>query len=111
MSQFSESRRSARLQAGDDQPALGPSSVDQLLRAQAGSGPEIRQMSLGCARPDAYAGRCNWHRAAGGDEGSEHVDLAGRPRQRRFAAKVPTPHASRLLAAAIHSSRPSMGMS
>ena len=43
-------------------------------------------------------------------EGSEDVDLAGGSSPRWHAAEVPVPHASRL-AAASHSSRPSMGMS
>jgi hypothetical protein len=59
--------------------------------------------------PNADAGRRIWHGSTRGNERGEYIDLARRQRYRRFAAE-PVPHASRL-AAASHSSRPSIGMS
>ena len=47
--------------------------------------------------------------SASSDVGGEHVHLALGRLERELAAKVPVPHASRL-AAASHSSRPSIGM-
>ena len=48
--------------------------------------------------------------SASSDVGGEHVRLALGRLERELAAKVPVPHASRL-AAANHSSRPSIGIS
>ena len=48
-------------------------------------------------------------RPAGGDVGGKHVHLAPRRLRRKHPALVPVPHASRL-AAASHSSRPSIEM-
>ena len=49
-------------------------------------------------------------RPASGNVGGEDVLLARRRWPRERAAQVPVPHAKCLAAAAIHSSRPSMGM-
>ena len=63
-------------------------------------------MSFRGARPDADASRRIGHRSTTGDKGGEDIDLT----RRRGAAKASVPHASRLPAAAIHSSRPSIGI-
>jgi len=67
-------------------------------------------MSFRGARPDADASRRIGHRSTTGDKGGEDIDLTRGPSRRRGAAKASVPHASRLPAAAIHSSRPSIGI-
>jgi hypothetical protein len=67
-------------------------------------------MSFRGARPDADTSRRIGHGSTGGDKGGEDIDLTGGPSRRWGAAQVPVPHANRLPAAAIYSSRPSIGI-
>jgi hypothetical protein len=94
----------------DDQPPFGPAAVDQLLSSEARAGPQVGEVALRGTRPDAHELGRGPDGPAGGDEGSEDVHLApsGWPRER--TAQVPVSHANSLLAAASHSSRPSIGI-
>ena len=100
---------SGGLKARHDKPPLGASAIDELLRGETRPGAEVGQVPFRSARPNADSGRCIWHRAPGGDECGEDVDLTGSARRRWLASQSPVPHA-RSPAAASHSSRPSMGM-
>jgi hypothetical protein len=61
------------------------------------------------AWPDTDACGGLRHGSAGRDKGGEDVNLTSSSSPRHGTAKGPVPHASRL-AAASHSSRPSIGM-
>lgn len=66
-------------------------------------------MTFHSARPNAGERSRFADRPASGDECGKDVHLAVRWLRRQSASQVPVPHASRL-AAASHSSRPSIGM-
>jgi len=66
-------------------------------------------VSLDRAGPDASEGRGTLDRSTSGDEFDEGVDLALCCLRRERAAQIPLSHACRL-AAASHSSQPSIGM-
>jgi len=102
--------QSSGLQGRDDEPARGAPRVDQLLGREAGPSTQVGEVALHRARSDAYELGGVLDRPAGGDVGSKDVHLALRRRPREGAAQVPVSHANRL-AAAIHSSRPSIGHS
>ena len=93
----------------NDEPPFGAPAIDQLLGGETRAGAEIREVSLRRTRPDSDARRCVGDRPASRDERGKDVDLAWRCRLWKGAAQVHAPHASRL-AAASHSSRPSIGM-
>ena len=59
------------VQVLDDEPAVGPTTVDQLLGAEAGARPQVREVALRGARPDPDPGRRSGHGAAAGDVGRE----------------------------------------
>jgi len=99
-----------RIQARHHEPSLRPPRVDQLLGAEARTRPQVSQVSLRGARPDAYASRCVGDRPASGDERGEDINLTGGACPRAFAAQASVPHA-RSPAAANHSSRPSIRIS
>jgi hypothetical protein len=56
------------LKARNDEPALRPPAVDQLLGRKTRTGAEVRQMSFRGARPDADTRRRIGHRSASGDK-------------------------------------------
>jgi hypothetical protein len=99
------------LQARHDEASASPSGVDQLLGREARSRPQVGEVTLHGARPNAHELGRVLDRPAGGDVGGEDVHLALRRLRREGAAQVPFPHAKSLATAASHSSRPSMGMS
>ena len=94
---------------------LGTTSSPPLGRCRSaagrepGSGAKVGEVAFGCARADADARRGVRHGSARRDEGGEDVDLTGSSTPWQRSAEVAVPHACRL-AAAIHSSRPSMGI-
>jgi hypothetical protein len=45
---------SAAFEARQDQPPLGPSSIDQLLGGEARARAQVSEMALGRARPDTH---------------------------------------------------------
>jgi hypothetical protein len=71
---------------------------------------QIGEMALGGTRPDPHQFGRNWDRPTSFNERGKDVHLALRRWPREGAAQVPVSHANRL-AAAIHSSRPSIGIS
>jgi hypothetical protein len=99
-----------RLKARDNEPTRRPSGVDQLLGGETRSRSQVGEVALHRARSDSHEVSGVLDRSAGGDKGREHVHLALRRPRREDAAQVSVRHASRL-AAASHSSRPSIGMS
>jgi hypothetical protein len=96
------------LQAGNEKPPLRSTPVDQLLGCQARPGTEVCQVTLHGAWPDPPEFGRSLNRPAARDEGREDLDLARRSAPRQLAPHVPILHARRL-AAASHSSRPSIG--
>ncbi len=82
---------------------------DRIFGGEARLRPQVGQVALRSARPDAHQLGRTWHRAARRDVGGQDVALAPGRWPRECAAQVPVSHASRS-AAAIHSSRPSMGI-
>jgi hypothetical protein len=101
--------RSAGLQIRDTQPPCGPPRVDQLLGCEARTYSQVSKVPLDGARSNAHQLGRIVDRSTSGDECRERVNLAPSRVPRERAAQVPVPHASRL-AAASHSSRPSIGM-
>jgi hypothetical protein len=99
---------SARLQARHDQGSIRSPGVDQLLRGESGPRTQVGQVTFHGARPDAHESR-RARDSASFDECSENFHLAPGRSPRECAAQVPVVHANRSTAA-IHSSRPSMGM-
>jgi hypothetical protein len=100
-----------RLKARDNEPSLGSSAVDQLLRDKARPRATVGEVTLHGARPDAHELGGLVDGTTGGDEGREHVHRAPGRLLREVAAPIPLPDAKCLAAAATHSFLPSMGMS
>ena len=97
------------LKASDDQPSSSASSIDELPSCESRSRSHVGKMTFYCARPNAGEGSRFYNGPAAGDERGENVHLAIRWLSWESAAEVSVPHACRL-AAASHSSRPSIGM-
>ncbi len=72
--------QSARFQGGDEEPASGTSSVDQLLEGQTRSRPKVTEMTLDGARPDAHQLGGVLDGSASSYVSGEHVHLSRRPR-------------------------------
>jgi hypothetical protein len=107
---FMEARESAPAEAGAARRLVWPLGRNYgarwaPLRHDGGSSFD----QLAGAGPVAGFRAARGGRSKNGNEGSEDVDLASGPSPQDRAAQVPVPHANRP-AAAIHSSRPSMGI-
>jgi hypothetical protein len=102
--------RLGRFKGVDEQLGCGAADVAQLLGGEAGASAQIGEVPLRRTGPDANTHRGIRCGSARRDEGCEDIDLAGSSRPWEFAAKALVVHASRL-AAASHSSRPSLGIS
>jgi hypothetical protein len=80
------------LQTRHEEPTLGASAVDQLLGREARARPQVGQVTLRRARPDADARGRIRHGTAGRHERSEDVDLTGGRRPRERPAQVAVSH-------------------
>jgi hypothetical protein len=80
-----------------------------LFGSEAGPSAKVGEVAFRGAWTDANACRRVGHGSADLDKSRKNVDLARRPSCRSLAAQMRFAHAGRL-AAASHSSRPSIGM-
>ena len=90
--------RSAGLQTRDNEATRCPPCVDKLLGRQARPCPQVSEVTFHGARPNAYEHGRVLDGSAGGNVGSQDIDLALSRGPRECAPQVPVPHALRAAA-------------